>query len=121
MNRTCRLRRSLLAFSLATAVSAVPVQAVGSVLTWKLELDRPVRWFKTSPPGVFLVGTDREIVGVSSDSGKVLWRIGPIKDSDRDNVELLAAEVFAFLDSAIREDPPSWHFWGEADRIFVRP
>jgi hypothetical protein len=24
------------------------------------------------------------------------------------------------LDQAIREDPPAWHFWSEADRIFVR-
>jgi hypothetical protein len=29
---------------------------------------------------VFLVWTDREILGVAPDSGNVLWRIGPIKD-----------------------------------------
>ena len=38
----------------------------------------------------------------------------------RDDLGQLIAEVFAFLDQAIRDDPPAWHFWGEAERIFVR-
>jgi len=36
-----------------------------------------------------------------------------------DDVARLAQAVFAHLDQAIREDPPAWHFWGEAPRIFV--
>lgn len=39
----------------------------------------------------------------------------------RDSVKDLAGDVFKLLDEAIREDPPAWHFWSEADRVFVRP
>ncbi|MEO5672710.1 MAG: hypothetical protein ABIR26_18640 [Ramlibacter sp.] len=37
----------------------------------------------------------------------------------RNDLRQLIEEVFAFLDKAIRDDPPAWHFWGEANRIFV--
>jgi hypothetical protein len=36
-----------------------------------------------------------------------------------DDVGQLAKAVFGLLDEAIRSDPPAWHFWGEAPRIFV--
>lgn len=104
MNRIRRSGCSLLALALAAAVAAVPVRAEPAP-SWKLELDRPVRWFKTSPPGVVLVGTDHEILGVAPDSGKVLWRIGPIKDSHAVNVELLAHSAAALLNVGIQESP----------------
>lgn len=31
----------------------------------------------------------------------------------------LMADVFAILERAIRDNPPAWHFWGEAPRFFV--
>jgi lauroyl/myristoyl acyltransferase len=36
-----------------------------------------------------------------------------------DDLQRLMADVFGFLERAIRADPPSWHFWGEAPRFFV--
>jgi hypothetical protein len=36
-----------------------------------------------------------------------------------DDLPLLMADVFAFLEQAIRDDPPAWHFWGEAPRFFL--
>ena len=77
------------------------------------------------PRGLFRVAVDQRVpvsvylTGIDVGTGRRLLRIHQL--GVRDNVELLAAEVFAFLDAAICEDPPSWHFWGEADRIFVRP
>jgi phosphatidylinositol dimannoside acyltransferase len=34
------------------------------------------------------------------------------------DLDALTSEVFAYLDKAIREDPPAWHFWSEAPRFF---
>ena len=84
------------------AISAVSARAEPAQI-WKLDLDRPVRWFKTSPPGVFLVGTDREILGVAPDSGNVLWRMGPIKDSNARDVELIAGQPMALLQVETRD------------------
>jgi hypothetical protein len=36
-----------------------------------------------------------------------------------DDLPPLMADVFAFLERAIREDPPAWHFWSEAPRFFA--
>jgi hypothetical protein len=33
----------------------------------------------------------------------------------------LTHRVFAELEICIRQDPPAWHFWSEAPRIFVNP
>jgi hypothetical protein len=66
-----------------------------------------VRWFKTSPPGVFLVGTGGEILGVEPDSGKVLWRMGPVKDSNPEDVELLANCGAALFNVGIHGAPAS--------------
>ena len=48
---------------------------------WTLQLDRRIDWFKASPSGNFLVGTDQEILGVAPDSGTVAWRIRPGRKS----------------------------------------
>jgi putative pyrroloquinoline-quinone binding quinoprotein len=88
--------REALVITFVAAVSAMSVRADPTQI-WKLDVDRPVRWFKTSPAGVFLVGTDREILGVAPDSGNVLWRIGPIKDSNARDVELIADQPMALL------------------------
>ena len=34
------------------------------------------------------------------------------------DVAALATEIAGELDALIREDPPSWHFWSEAERFF---
>lgn len=97
-----RRLREAHAIALVAAMSAASVQAEPAQI-WKLNLDGPVRWFKTSPPGVFLVGTDREILGVAPDSGKVLWRLGPVKDSHSGDVELIGDQPIAFLQAGDRD------------------
>jgi hypothetical protein len=104
--RTSRQGRLLLALLLAAAGTVVPVQTRAAPI-WKLQLDSPVRWFKTSPPGVFLVGTGREILGVEPDSGNVLWRMGPFKDSNPEDVELLANCGAALFNVGIQGAPAS--------------
>lgn len=37
----------------------------------------------------------------------------------RSDRQELMREVFDVLDSAIRENPPAWHFWSESERFFV--
>ncbi|TMQ57408.1 MAG: hypothetical protein E6K75_07025 [Candidatus Eisenbacteria bacterium] len=64
---------------------------------WTLQLDRRIDWFKASPSGNFLVGTDQEILGVAPDSGTVAWRIRPGRKSSAADVELLAGTPFAVL------------------------
>ena len=77
------------------------------------------------PRGLFRLAVDQSVpvtvylTGLKAESGRRFLRINQL--GVHDNVDTLAREVFSFLDRAIREDPPSWHFWGEAERVFVRP
>ena len=57
------------------------------------------------------------LTGLQVGNGRRFLRIHQL--GVHDDLERLMQDVFAFLDQAIREDPPAWHFWGEADRIFV--
>ena len=59
------------------------------------------------------------LTGLRTQTGRRFLRIRQL--GVHDSVEQLKTTVFAFLDAAIREDPPSWHFWGEAERFFVMP
>ncbi len=102
MSWLSRVCLTLLALSATPGLPITTAQAE-TVFSWKVEPGRPVRWFKPSPPGVLLVGTDREILGVSSDSGKVLWRIGPIRGSNADDVEVLDHSTVALFSAGLQD------------------
>jgi hypothetical protein len=75
------------------------------------------------PRGLFRLAVDQRIpvtvylTGLDASTGRRVLRIHQL--GVYDSVECLATDVFAFLDLAIREDPPAWHFWAEAPRFFV--
>ena len=75
------------------------------------------------PRGLLRLAVDQHVpvtvylTGLKVDTGRRFLRIQQL--GVHDNLENLVRDVFAILDKAIREDPPSWHFWGEADRIFT--
>lgn len=77
------------------------------------------------PRGLFRLAVDQQVpvtvylTGLKVESGRRFLRIRQLGVAA--NVDDLAQDVFALLDQAIREDPPAWHFWSEADRIFKRP
>jgi hypothetical protein len=76
------------------------------------------------PRGLFRLAVDKRLpvtvylTGLNVGTGRRLLRIHQL--GVYEDLAQLMQDVFAFLDEAIREDPPAWHFWGEADRIFVR-
>ena len=57
------------------------------------------------------------VTGLDVDSGKRTLHIQQL--GVREDLRQLIGEVFTILDKAIQADPPAWHFWGEADRIFL--
>jgi len=59
------------------------------------------------------------LTGLDAASGRRSLRIHQLDVYSE--VAPLAEVVFSFLDQAIRDDPPAWHFWAEADRFFVNP
>ena len=75
------------------------------------------------PRGLLRLAVDQRLpvtvylTGLRVGDGQRVLRIHQL--GVRDNLEQLAGEVFAFLDQAIREDAPAWHFWSEADRFFL--
>jgi lauroyl/myristoyl acyltransferase len=75
------------------------------------------------PRGLLRLAVDQRVpvtvylTGLNVGTGRRFLRIHQL--GVRDDLEQLMEDVFAFLDQAIREDPPAWHFWSEADRIFV--
>ena len=77
------------------------------------------------PRGLLRLAVDERLpvtvylTGLSVGTGRRLLRIHQL--GVYEDLGQLMQDVFAFLDKAIREDPPAWHFWGEAGRIFVRP
>lgn len=77
------------------------------------------------PRGLLRLAVDQQVpvtvylTGIRAETGRRFLRIHQL--GVHDNLEDLVKNVFQFLDAAIREDPPLWHFWSEADRVFVRP
>lgn len=77
------------------------------------------------PRGLFRLAVDQRIpvtvylTGLDASTGRRVLRIHQL--GVHDSVEQLARNVFAFLDGAIQEDPPAWHFWAEAPRFFISP
>ncbi len=75
------------------------------------------------PRGLLRLAVDQRLpvtvylTGLQVSDGRRLLRIHQL--GVHASIERLMQEVFALLDLAIREDPPAWHFWGEAERIFV--
>lgn len=57
-------------------------------------------------------------VGISMDNGHRFLNIYnlPIER----NSDILTTQVFSYLDQVVKSEPAAWHFWGEADRFFVR-
>lgn len=76
------------------------------------------------PRGLLRLAVDQRVpvtvylTGLKVETGRRFLRIHQL--GVHDSVEDLARNVFRFLDAAIREDPPLWHFWSEADRVFGR-
>lgn len=76
------------------------------------------------PRGLLRLAVDQQapvsvyVTGIRMNDGQRFLRIRnlPVRDS----TDALVDEVFAELEAVIAEDAPAWHFWGEADRIFVR-
>lgn len=75
------------------------------------------------PRGLLRLAVDQRVpvtvylTGLNCESGRRFLRIHQL--GIHDDVDALARAVFTFLDRAIREDPPAWHFWGESDRVFA--
>ena len=59
------------------------------------------------------------VTGVRMSDGKRFLRIHQLPLHDQ--TELLVQVVFGLLNACIAEDAPAWHFWGEADRVFLPP
>jgi lauroyl/myristoyl acyltransferase len=76
------------------------------------------------PRGLLRVAVDQQVpvteylTGLNVETGRRFLRIHQL--GVHGNLDALIAAVFGFLDGAIREDPPAWHFWSEFDRFFVR-
>jgi putative pyrroloquinoline-quinone binding quinoprotein len=93
MNRTL----GPVVLSLALSVTSSIHAHAGQPPIWTYKADCAVRWYRPTPSGILLVGTEREIIGVAPDSGTVAWRLGPVKDSNASDVELLAHSAAAVL------------------------
>lgn len=100
------------------AVIDVPADAV-SACQMVTVLGQPAR----VPRGLLRLAVDRRVpvtlylTGIDFDTGQrtlFIQTIGVFEDVDD-----LAAQAFALLDNALRQSPPSWHFWSEANRFFV--
>jgi phosphatidylinositol dimannoside acyltransferase len=135
--RTAEVTRALGCPALDTSVSLRPVlQAVRRGEQVVAAIDVPADQVSASeeicllgmrahvPRGLLRLAVDLKLpvtvylTGLNVESGRRFLRIHQL--GVRDSLEQLIADVFAYLDQAVREDPPSWHFWSEADRIFVR-
>ncbi|MEO7391143.1 MAG: hypothetical protein ABIU58_03150 [Ramlibacter sp.] len=77
------------------------------------------------PRGLLRLAVDQALpvtvylTGLDVDTGRRVLHIHQL--GVHEDLGQLIREVFDFLDQAIREDPPAWHFWGESERIFVHP
>jgi phosphatidylinositol dimannoside acyltransferase len=74
------------------------------------------------PTGLLRLAVDRKIpvcvyvTGIDMESGRRFLRIRQLGVPG--SVEALVATLSTQLDSLIRENPPAWHFWSEAERFF---
>lgn len=74
------------------------------------------------PSALLRLAVDRQIpvcvyvTGIHMDTGRRFLRIRQLGVPA--DVDSLAAALAAELDSLIRECPPAWHFWSEAERFF---
>jgi hypothetical protein len=95
----------------------VPADQVSASEALQL-LGRPARF----PRGLLRLAVDHQVpvtvylTGLDASTGRRCLRIHQLGVPE--SVEALAATAFGYLDRAIRDDPPSWHFWSEAPRIF---
>ena len=75
------------------------------------------------PRGLLRLAVDSQvpvvlyITGLNTTSGQRFLRIKPL--GTWATVEDLATRIFGELGQVIAQDPPAWHFWGIADRIFT--
>ncbi|MFQ5627940.1 MAG: PQQ-binding-like beta-propeller repeat protein [bacterium] len=51
----------------------------GSEPVWKLDFAKKIKWFEVAPTGHLLVSTDKALVGVDPENGKVLWKLEAYK------------------------------------------
>lgn len=135
--RTAEVTRALGCPALDTSVSLRPVlQALRRGEQVVAAIDVPADQVSASeeisllgmqarvPRSMFRLAVDQRLpvtvylTGLQVANGRRFLRIHQL--GVRDDLHQLIKDVFAFLDQAIREDPPAWHFWSEADRIFVR-
>jgi len=77
------------------------------------------------PRGLLRLAVDQKVpvyvyvTGFNPDTGRRFLRIKPM--GVQADVPTLVQQVFGELDRLIRESPPAWHFWSEADRFFTDP
>jgi hypothetical protein len=75
------------------------------------------------PKGLLRVAADNKIpvtvftVGVCLQTGTRRLQIHTLPVEQ--DTDVLIPKVFAFLDAAIKDAPPAWHFWSEVDRFFL--
>jgi hypothetical protein len=74
------------------------------------------------PTGLLRLAVDRRIpvcmyvTGIHMDTGRRFLRIRQLGVPD--DLAALVATLSKELDGLIRENPPAWHFWSEAERFF---
>lgn len=74
------------------------------------------------PTGLLRLAVERQIpvcvyvTGIHMDTGQRFLRIRELGVPA--GLEALVASLSSQLDSLIRENPPAWHFWSEAERFF---
>jgi lauroyl/myristoyl acyltransferase len=99
------------------AVIDVPSDQVSSSLP-VIVADLPAR----IPTPLLRLAIERKIpvyvfvTGFRLDDGQRFLRIEPIGVPG--SLEAVTQDLAARLDGLIRENPPAWHFWGEAERFF---
>lgn len=99
------------------AVIDVPADQVSASQPLQI-LGLPAR----APTALLRLAVDRSIpvfvyaTGIRLDTGRRFLRIRQV-DAGK-GLDVLVDQVFHELESVIREDPPAWHFWGEAERFF---
>jgi lauroyl/myristoyl acyltransferase len=99
--------------------------AVVDVPADQVAASQPVRIAGLSarlPTGLLRLAVDRKIpvsvyvTGIRMDTGRRFLRIRQLGVPS--DVDSLVAGLAADLDALIRERPPAWHFWSEAERFF---
>ena len=76
------------------------------------------------PRGLLRLAVDRKapvsvyVTGIGMSDGRRFLRIRNLPVHE--DADTLVDAVFKLLEETIAEDAPAWHFWGEAERFFVR-